>query len=388
MGQNQEKSFPWLDKPVLSLVQADDKIFCVRDNDTIETMLQVCGERKVTATPVYSATMNTIIGISDVSDVMSYIVGEYQAQGDACIKDGRLLHRRVCDIMGRNPHNRFILLNSQCTVYEAAAALYDKNVYRVAVLDETHQVAAVISQSWVLQFIQKHFEDIVPDGGRALSELTNMGSVPVKCVPNDMLTIAAFDRMVQHGISCVGIVNEKSKVIECALSMSHLKGLKANDLHLLLEPVKTFVGARQIELLKQGDLKPQVLTGSSETTLRALIETLNANKFHHFFITNAHLRPLRVISLGDILAYLMTSKETKGTLGRRTMKHTHSRGSATNSNHSGHPSSSSVAGESKSIGRQPYQPSQGQVPEVLDPWEIQSLDRKPNKLQKATRHRT
>jgi predicted transcriptional regulator len=314
------KRTPLLEQPVLNLLPPKQKMFCVRDTDSIATMLQQCAEKKISSTPVYSVDYQTVLGIIDMSDVAAYLVSAYLNGGPSVIKDGNtVLQAPVSAAMEKSKRNRFLLLPNDTTVYEATKKMCDLMIYRAAIMNEEKQIAAIVTQSMILGFLQKHFDDLYPNGGKTMADLKGIGTMHVHCVHEDMLTIDAFHEMTSKSVSCVGVISQ-SKNLMCCLSASHLKGITANDVELLLKPVKEFVSARQIALIKINEIQPQLLSGTDDMTLKLLVDALVAHKFHHYFLIDPETRrPSRIISLGDILREFLYSGEqlqSRSTLNR------------------------------------------------------------------------
>ena len=318
--QSSSKRVPLLEQKVLSLLEPTAKMFCVRDNDSIATMLSVCNEKKISSTPVYSVDYHTVLGIVDMTDIVAYIVSEYRLKGAKVLSHPEaLLQAPVSAAMEKSPRNKFLLLPYDTNVFEAAKKMCDLLIYRVAIMDEYKKITGIVTQSTIMGFLQKHLADLYPGQSKAVSAIKGLGTTTIKCVHEEILAINAYEEMFSKSVSCIGVTSI-NKTLTCCLSASHLKGITIKELPLLLKPVKEFVSQRQIALIKSGEIQPQLLTGTEDMTMAMMISSLNAHRFHHFFVIDAETQlPKRIISLSDLLREVLYSGrqiEERNTLHR------------------------------------------------------------------------
>lgn len=299
-NQRKRKLPQFLSQNIIDTVDQVPTIYCVRDSDTVSTMLNELCKRNITATPVYSLEFNSVLGMADLMDVTSYLVAQYRLRGSEVFTNpSNILQLPVKNIMEKWSRNRFLLLEHDTSVIKVAQNISKAHVNRVAIMNDRKEVTAVVTQSTILRLISDRFDEFFPEKPNiCLSELGYEKAHFVRCVSDSKLTILAYEEMIQHSISCMGIVDVNGKLIGC-LSSSHLKGFHSSDLNKLLRPVKEFITSRY----HQGScLAGQVLTAPPEITLKHAIDLLLLNRYHHLFLIDpASGRPLSVISLHDLI---------------------------------------------------------------------------------------
>ena len=189
-------------------------------------------------------------------------------------------------------------------MHSVVKLLSDTRIHRVNVCDSEGNLSNIITQSSVLDHLQKHRETIKPLARKTIGEL-KMGTSPVFSVDISSQTIDAFKTLRKHHLYAVPVVNKQlGGAIVANISAKDVRAAckDPSRLYLLYSPISQFLNVvHQTEL----DIGAPSITCSNTDTISALIQKLVLNRIHRVYVLNERNAPERVVSLTDLLHTLV-----------------------------------------------------------------------------------
>lgn len=133
-----------------------------------------------------------------------------------------------------------------------------------------------------------------------------MGHSPVVSVANSTPTIEVFQKMEKNNLSGIAVLNDEGKIIG-ATSGADLKLFLQYTVRASLDlTIMQF-----LNIIRQESLRATVpvLVCEASSTLESVIAKLAATREHRIFVidSNKSFRPIKVISLSDILSAVIGS---------------------------------------------------------------------------------
>lgn len=156
-------------------------------------------------------------------------------------------------------------------------------------------VVSVLTQYRILKFVALNCKEtrflLQP-----LADL-NIGSWNIITATLDTPVLEAVKSLATHEMSSIPIVDSDNKLINVYEAVDVLALLKIQDLDLNLS-----VGEA---LLKRSDDFEGVYTCTPQDSLFVVLETIRKSRLHRLFIVDNDGRLLGVLTLGDILKYIL-----------------------------------------------------------------------------------
>jgi len=206
----------------------------------------------------------------------------------------------------RNPFRSVHLSDSLATVLELLAKKGPGRMKRVAVVDEAGKVVNIVSQTTLVAFLSKQIAEHHLFVGKTVDEL-QLGTAPAITIQEGAPAIEAFKLMDSRQITGLAIVDAHGKLVG-NISARDLKiFIKHIDFDRLVQPVGEFVKyLRQFAV----DIKSPTITVFGSAQFELVIGKLAATKVHRLFVVDdeTHFRPMRVISLADVLHAVLEKK--------------------------------------------------------------------------------
>ena len=170
--------------------------------------------------------------------------------------------------------------------------------------DETgrESVVCVITQYRILKFIAINTEQST----RLLRKpVRDIGVGTYSKIATAQMNSSVLDvvhLMVKHNISCVPIVDEQDRVLNVFEAVDIISCIEGGTYEVLSSSVGD-------ALCKRPDDAPGILTCSEEDRLDSIFETVRKSRVHRLVVVDddAHLKG--VISLSDILRYVLLTGE-------------------------------------------------------------------------------
>jgi len=206
----------------------------------------------------------------------------------------------------RNPFHPVREGFSALAVVEALAK--EENLHRVPVVDKDRQMFNLITQSQVLDFLNKNLSKLGAKANMPVGEIKGVLK-PVISVTEDSLAVDAFNLMVEKNISGLAVVDEHGK-LKGNLSLRDIK-LISYDARLfwrLQQTVKNFIAKLRAEWQTKHGRPRKLKKVKSTATLQEVIKTLAENKIHRVYIYDPTTKKAEgVISLKDVLLEIISS---------------------------------------------------------------------------------
>jgi len=300
--------------PVSSIPVAKGKVFTIPANTTPYDGFKLLLQENILSAPVLDEN-GKCTGFLDMRDLVSFVVFIDDDQHsdvpndleDIIVKGAKLLKiptegASVIYLSRRNP---FYHVKSNESLWKVCEILA-KGVHRVAVLGENEtDVINIISQSSIINFLEKHKADIKHEFSKTIHDL-HIGTQPVYTVKKDTTAIETFRLMDNRKISGVAVVDHSGRFIGNT-SASDLKlFIKTLSLALLRQPIMEYLKIIRQESV---DIVSPTISCSTKDTLAIVIAKLSSTKIHKIFVADDDkgFKPYCVVSITDIIRYLIKS---------------------------------------------------------------------------------
>jgi len=268
---------------------------------------QVLLDNNVLSAPVFDSATKTYVGFLDLRDLVSWAVFLFDEQENPTDDELDLInaaHKLYKHATGgitlsylarRNP---FRAVKSGSNLASVAAIL-KTGVKRVPVLNEENRVKFIISQTSVNRFLHDNIKELKGDTSIPLSKLS-IGREPVLAVSSTTPAIETFRLMDNKHISGVAVVDANGCVIANTSSRDLKNFVKSPRRSTLLLPIAKFLE----EVRRDGLVEAPVVCCSPDDTLAHAMVAIATTNVHRIYVVNSEKRPLRVITLTDVMKYI------------------------------------------------------------------------------------
>jgi len=200
--------------------------------------------------------------------------------------------------------------------------MVEKKAHRVVVIDETGKFVNFITQTRVLQVINKVLQPFVPAVHKSLLDLKLQGLAlkDVEHVSPKDTALTAFKLMKEKHVSSVAVIDNLGCLVGC-ISVNDLKHVRFDvkwfdqlncTVELYMASInntcrKDEVAAKEADLrnLLSEKLNRPVITCSLADSLAGVISIIDHYNIHRVFVENEKGDPIGVLSLCDILAAIL-----------------------------------------------------------------------------------
>jgi len=315
----------------------------VSSTDTLATAFKSMIDNQVLAVPVINSNSGQVISVFSMLDLLAYITSSFTEEDfkGLASEDSETWHYFYSKLLGTKDHLanerldnvfgkklfEFENLDPLITVYSdfplqtAIELMIGSKSHRVVVLDkETGQFSNFISQSRIIELLVKLMPDLPNYYNLSITDLLlQKGASHVDTVREDEMALNAFKKMVEKKVSGLGVVNDKGELVG-NISISDLKLLEFDltFFALLGSSVKDYLRdiSRQ-DLLHQKPVRFQalrealaslpkpVVTCKMADRLGIVMSIIKHYKIHRIFVIDEKEHPTVVISLHDILSFIM-----------------------------------------------------------------------------------
>jgi len=274
---------------------------------SISDGFQVLLDNNVLSAPVYDPTAKSYVGFLDLRDLVSWAVFLFDEQENPADDELDLInaaHKLYKHALGgitlsylarRNPFRAVKAGSSLSSV----AAILKTGVKRVPVLNEDNRVTFIISQTSVNRFLHDNIKELKGDTSIPLRNLS-IGREPVLAVLSSTPAIETFRLMDNKHISGVAVVDEKGCVIANTSSRDLKIFVKSPRRSTLLLPISKFLE----EVRRDGVAEAPVVCCTPDDTLAHAMVSIATTNVHRIYVINAERRPIRVITLTDVMKYI------------------------------------------------------------------------------------
>lgn len=187
-------------------------------------------------------------------------------------------------------------------LFDACLKMLDSRSGRIPLIDQDENtgreiIVSVLTQYRILKFIALNCREThllqIP--------ISNLGIISSENIHSCQMTtpvIEVIDYLTQHKVSSIPIVDENGVLInvyEAVDVLSLIKGGIYNDLSLSVGET----------LLRRSETFEGVCTCTPNDKLSNIMNTVRRASVHRFFVVDDHYKLLGVMSLSDILRYLL-----------------------------------------------------------------------------------
>lgn len=284
----------------------------VSSNDSLEQGFQKLSAANVLSAPVLNEETHKYTGFLDMRDLVSSVVFIAEQASSPATKTLADLFVNAKWVGGafsvtylsrRNPFKAVKASDSLVHVCELLGSRSSK-LKRVAVVDDKDQVIGIVSQTTLVAFLSKELSH-ASLAAKSVEELA-LGTSPVIALEDSVPALEAFRVMDAKRITGLAIVDGHGRLVG-NLSARDLKlFVKHIDFDRLLQPVGEFIKDLRRSSI---DISAPTITVFPHDTFQLVVGKLAATKVHRIFVTDdeAHFRPIRVISLVDVLHAVLSS---------------------------------------------------------------------------------
>ncbi|KJE96877.1 hypothetical protein CAOG_07130 [Capsaspora owczarzaki ATCC 30864] len=319
-AQDTELTAAWASIRCGFLTQEQPELIVVDADSQIVSACKTLADNGISSAPVFDSAKNSYLGMLEYADLVALVLAAKQRshlpEGNESLENYisqggqfQVAVRHAVDISERNP---FYSLFPESTLLNAVQVFSSGAVRRIVVMSGDGKLHGIISQTTVLRFVHDHLLSQMDGIVRQTLEQLNIGSQPVVQLNGNAPVIDALELMHTHKFSSVALV-ESDGTISGNISLSDVKLLfRKRSLGLLSHSCRTYVATiRQEEIRHASPEHPEASTAKwpywsvpVTATLHSVILKMVATRSHHIFVIDAHKRPIRIVSVGDVLRAL------------------------------------------------------------------------------------
>jgi len=273
-------------------------------------------QNNILSAPVWDTSEEKYIGYLDIRDLVSFVVfvyDEQQVQDNSRLEDlikngiGQLKVKTTdgVTVSYLSRRHKFITVKETDTLETVCQLLYNQSLHRVPVLDDTGKVVNIISQSSIIQVLSQKCTKVgMDDIDLPLEQHPEIGTTPVLSVPKTEPVINAFRLLEKKNLSGVALVDENGRLVGSTSGKDLGLFLKNPTLAALNLPIFEHLQKIRSELI---EIRTPSIAVFQKDKLSRAVSLLAATRVHRIFVVNdeTYYSPVRVISLTDILRYLL-----------------------------------------------------------------------------------
>jgi len=193
--------------------------------------------------------------------------------------------------------NKFLPVFDNEPLTKATEFLSRSDVHRVPVLNKSRELLDIVSQSTIVEFMQKHPAELKAGLSKTLEEL-GLAHKPVVAVRDNESALNTFRLLNQKCLSGVAVVDKDGKIVGNT-SASDLKlFIRKPSFRLLKMPVFEYLNIIRRESIREG---VPVVTVHADDTLEKAVGKLAATGMHRIFVVDDKMHPVGVVSVTDIV---------------------------------------------------------------------------------------
>ncbi|KAK4242296.1 hypothetical protein C8A03DRAFT_11507 [Achaetomium macrosporum] len=277
----------------------------VLDNDLlIKKSLNILIQNGIVSAPLWDSHNSTFAGLltsTDYINVIQYYC-QFPHEIDQVDKFRLSSLREIERAIGVLPLET-VSVHPMRPLYEACRRMLKTRARRIPLVDvddETgrEMVVSVITQYRILKFIAVNNEKHTillkkPVGEIGLGTYANLATATMNSSVLDVIHL-----MVKHNISAVPIVDKSNKVLNVFEAVDVIPCIKGGAYDELTSSVGD-------ALSKRADDFPGIYTCSEDDRLDAIFDTIRRSRVHRLIVVDDDNRLRGIISLSDILKYVL-----------------------------------------------------------------------------------
>lgn len=291
-----------------SLVSPKGGVIVLESTELVVHGFQKLLDNNILSAPVWDVKEHKYIGFLDIRDLVSFCVfiHDNNLQADNLldiVNFGAKMFKHTTDgvtlpyLARRNP----IHAVKQGSSLQAVVEILIKGVRRVPVIDDNGKVVSIVSQSSLIQFVNKHLAELKPLFEDKIEKL-GIGSSPVLTVTKETRAIDVFRMMDHHMRSGVAVVDSTGTLLGYTSGPDLKLFIQTPSVGVLQLPIMTFLNQIRSQSI---NISTPVTSLSLHETGTLLIGKLAATRAHRVFIVTNDYKPAKVVSVVDILRYIV-----------------------------------------------------------------------------------
>jgi CBS domain-containing protein len=278
------------------------KLVTAKYNEDAKELLKKMSESHVLGAVIVDDDKPGVWGFVDVLDIM-YCVLEVCSESKDITKEsmqnlrweGQCYVRQMAGMLVNiSRSDPFQTVSLDATLMDVVK-IFAEEVHRVGITDGP-RIVNVMSQSDIVSYLATHGVYI---GSNMTKPITEAGLPPlgVVSVSDDLNVVDCMKFMVEHGLSAVPVVDKNGRMI-ANFSATDLLGLNETNFALMGLSVKQYLNK------VHGYPKPPVVCTVADT-VEAVILKMEVHKVHRVYIVDHSMRPTGIISMTDIMRFLL-----------------------------------------------------------------------------------
>eukprot|EP00056_Hartaetosiga_gracilis_P014443 m.240593 g.240593 ORF g.240593 m.240593 type:complete len:321 (+) comp15498_c0_seq1:88-1050(+) len=294
----------------LSLFPKPDNIITVSESDTLLHAVQELSKNDILCAPVLSED-GVITGVIDMSSILHTILHPLSTLKGVktVLEDIVALDTLSQQTIESKPSLYLVeeirLLSESSNLFDACKLLGTLNYHRVIVVDDSNVIVNMITQSAVIRVLANNTDKFPDIADKNLEELhLNTPSTIVSC-PSTCITLAAFEHMETNEVSAIPVLDSSKRILG-NLSVRNLRELITNSrcYSTLKRPVTEFLAAIVPDTARD-EMYPAISCHPT-SQLQDVIAKMAVSRIHRIYLQDKEDNLLRVVSLSDVLAVLVT----------------------------------------------------------------------------------
>jgi len=310
------RASPLLHSETVKAIQAPGSVVVIDCKSSLHAGFEQLIQNNILSAPVYDWERREYIGFLDVRDLVSFTVFVYDEQK---VNDNTRLRDLIQHGTGQFKmpttegvtvsylarRNRFIPVPPDAPL-ERVVEILAKGVHRVPVVNAQGLVINIISQSSVVKFLADSLRDSILENPSdpKIDALPALGTTPVLTVGKLTSVISTFRLMDQKKRSGIAIIDENGRFVGTTTGKDlglFLENPSLGVLNMAIFEHLQLIRAKQVDIMS-----PSIAVFELDRVSRA-IGLIAATRVHRVFVVDdeKHYQPIRVISITDILRYLI-----------------------------------------------------------------------------------
>jgi len=300
----------------LSEFPVPPKLVIVDSDTSVVDALKILSEHRILSAPVYDAKLKQYLGMIAMNDIVSHIVNTVvgaQKLGEgferALEEYSTIAHATSAKITDLSSCNPFVAVAVESNLQDVIEILCRDHVHRVCVIDSKGNLVNIITQSAILNFVEKNLSKFPREILQKSVKELGIGHSPVITVDACESTATAFKILVDNHFSAIPVINRaigEGMIANISVRDARRVAARPQDIYALHDTVLHFVNSLQDDPLQE--MNPSIVCHEKDT-LEMLIHKLCATRIHRIYVVDEHMRPISVISLVSVLRGLTGLKD-------------------------------------------------------------------------------
>jgi CBS domain-containing protein len=284
------------------------KVVTIPHDCSVAEAVRTLAEHDIYSAPIYNKETSEYIGMIDLIDIADLLTEKYDLsefrKRDLCksiFKKPEVFgNMKVNEIANIASRGGFLPISIESTLKDAVFLLAENNVHRLCVMDNENNLVNIISQSAVIEMIQKYNLE-----GEEQSIGTGIGTSPVVYARVGQTMMEALKILKKYNVYAVPVVGDDltDNSIVSNISSKDVKYIcgNAEQMNMLYQPISKFLASKNSVAL---ETHIPSFTVKSSTTIRQVVDKIVSNKIHRVYVVDDKNCLVSVITLTDLLKAL------------------------------------------------------------------------------------